>query len=201
MRCKSGGECTCGKGNHSVPEVQKLLLQPEKKRSFSGGFGMQGILDNLALQDEVVQVRFKGNRKAFYRIHSGSQLKRDDRVVVEMPDGFDVGTLFLVGEQASKKYHSTQPGRQVDTLGRVLRKANTADIEKWLNSRKMDRSALTQARELVHSVAEKMEIWDAEHRADGNNLVFYCAPGSERELAAIRKILSEAFQPRVVIRH
>ena len=57
MSC-SGGSCSCGKGMLSTHDWMKGL-------------------ENLTIDEEVVEVRFKNNRKGFYRNPHGLIIVKD----------------------------------------------------------------------------------------------------------------------------
>ncbi len=56
------------------------------------------------MDEEVVEIRFKSNRKVFYRNRIGLELKKDDRIVVETEGGYDLGTVSLSGSLAGKRF-------------------------------------------------------------------------------------------------
>jgi cell fate regulator YaaT (PSP1 superfamily) len=52
---------------------------------------------------QLVEIRFKGSRKAFYRWHEPEPLKADEPVIVETDRGFDLGYVSATGAAASTK--------------------------------------------------------------------------------------------------
>jgi hypothetical protein len=83
---------------------------------------------------DAVEVRFKNNRKDFYRLPPELDLHIGDIVAVEASPGHDIGVITLTGEVV--KYQMVK--RKVDPfsteLKKVYRKARLTDIEKWINA-------------------------------------------------------------------
>src|SRR5579871_5977615 len=80
--CKNNG--TCGTGGCNKLNVYNWLVDmqlPQGQQPF-----------------DVVEVRFKGSRKEFYRNKENIELKTGDVVAVESSPGHDVGVVSLAGE-------------------------------------------------------------------------------------------------------
>ncbi len=91
-------------------------------------------LTNLKVEEEVIEVRFKNNRKEFYRNGRLLRLQKDDRIVVDVEGGHDVGTVSLTGALAKKRFDSNASEKQRASINQVYRIANETDIEKWLEA-------------------------------------------------------------------
>ncbi|MFI5377208.1 MAG: hypothetical protein ACHQ8D_21415, partial [Candidatus Rokuibacteriota bacterium] len=52
---------------------------------------------------QLVEIRFKGNRKAFYRWHDPEPLGANEPVIVETDRGLDLGHVSATGATASTK--------------------------------------------------------------------------------------------------
>ncbi len=52
---------------------------------------------------QLVEIRFKGNRKAFYRWHEPEPLRAEEAVIVETDRGLDIGHVSATGAVASTK--------------------------------------------------------------------------------------------------
>jgi cell fate regulator YaaT (PSP1 superfamily) len=52
---------------------------------------------------QLVEIRFKGNRKAFYRWHEPEPLAREEPVIVETDRGLDLGRVSATGDVAHVK--------------------------------------------------------------------------------------------------
>jgi hypothetical protein len=74
----------------------------------SGGCNKLGVfnwLANMQLPNgqkayDIVEVRFKNSRKAFYKNGKNLSLQVGDVVVVDVSPGYDIGVVSIVGELA-----------------------------------------------------------------------------------------------------
>jgi cell fate regulator YaaT (PSP1 superfamily) len=82
----------------------------------------------MTVTEEVVEVRFKNNRKEFFINRQMMRLGKDDRVVVEAEGGHDLGTVSLTGPLAEKNYHQKEYREKKD-LKQIYRKATGVDLE------------------------------------------------------------------------
>ena len=52
---------------------------------------------------QLVEIRFKGNRKGFFRWHEPEPLRFDEPVIVETERGLDLGRVSATGTSAATK--------------------------------------------------------------------------------------------------
>lgn len=157
-------------------------------------------LSGLRVGEEIIEVRFKNNRKEFYRNSRILRLQKDDRIVVDVEGGHDVGTVSLTGELARKRYERNASDRQKASLKNVYRIANDTDIEKWLEARKNDRSALLKCRELAGSLRLQMSISDVEFRGDGKKITVYYTADGRVDFRELLKLLMSEFSMKIELR-
>ena len=173
MSC-CGGSCSCGKNEGDVAEESRHLVQMPAEGVKLPVFDWSKGLDQLALEVELVEVRFKNNRKAFFRNVGGLELAKDDRVLVEFSDGQDLGTVSLSGKAARKKYIPEVNDESL--LNKVIRKASVRDLKRWLDSKKEEFTCLQEARKIALLEGRDLSIKDVEFRADGKKVrIFYTA--------------------------
>jgi len=173
MSC-CGGSCSCGKKEGNVAEEKVRLVQMPAGEAKLPVFDWTKGLDHLSLEVELVEVRFKNNRKAVFRNVGGLELAKDDRILVESEDGKDLGTVSLSGKAAQNKY---KPEASVKSLlYKVIRKASLSDLEKWLDAKKSEYKYLQEARNIAARLGANLSITDVEFRADGKKItIFYTA--------------------------
>jgi cell fate regulator YaaT (PSP1 superfamily) len=173
MSC-CGGTCSCGKKEGNVAEESRRLVQVPAGEAKLPAFDWSKGLDNLSLEVELVEVRFKNNRKAFFRNVSGLELAKDDRVLVESTGGQDLGTVSLSGKAARKKYIPEVNDESL--LNKVIRKASVRDLKRWLDAKKEEYTYLQEARKIALLEGRDLSIKDVEFRADGKKVtIFYTA--------------------------
>lgn len=173
MAC-CGGSCSCGKG-HEVPTGNYVhLVQLSSGPGTISASKLMGNPGQLQVDEKVVEIRFKNNRKAFYRSHPGISQKKDDRLVVEAGSGYDIGTVSLTGEAAEKQFTRKRNKQEKSDLGRVYRRATQDDLEKWLDSKRRERDVFLFARRIFREYGLEINVSDVEFRGDGKKVtVFY----------------------------
>ena len=182
MSC-CGGNCSCGKRDKTPVEEYNLLVQGLPAGNMLSTFGWISKPENLVVEEEIVEIRFKNKRRVFYTKPASLQLSKDDRVLVKADGGYDLGTVFLTGSRAAAAFDEKLPGIQKGPLERVLRKADIHDLELWLLAKKSERNVLREARNLAHESGLDIRIEEAEIRADGRKVTLFCAEGAEMDIS------------------
>ncbi len=170
MSC-CGGECSCGKKDGEATEEHIHLVQLPANGTVLPVFDWSGNVNNFSVEVELVELRFKNGRREFFRTGSGLELAKDDRIVVESDEGFNVGTVSLSGKRAQKKFG---PGnRNKSGLERVVRKATMTDLQSWLSAKSREYGVLNEARRIAIETRAELDIKDVEFRGDGQKLTIY----------------------------
>ena len=128
------------------------------------------------------------------------RLEKDDRVVVDVEGGHDLGTVSLTGELAKKRWQKNYPGEQKNTLRQVYRIAADADTERWLEARKQDRPALLRCRQLAAQLELEMSISDVEYRGDGKKITVYYTADHRVDFRELLKLLMDEFKMKIELR-
>jgi cell fate regulator YaaT (PSP1 superfamily) len=157
-------------------------------------------LQNLKLEEEVIEVRFKNNRKEFFRNNRLLGLKKDDRVVVDAEGGHDVGTVSLTGALAKRQYDKKGGGSKISALNSVYRIAREPDLEKWLEAKKKERPALLKCREMAASLKLSMSIGDVEFRGDGKKLTIFYTADERVDFRELLKLCMHEFKMKIELR-
>ncbi len=191
MACCSGG-CGCGKSDQNPVQEQLFLARLSTEKGMLSTHDWMKGLPNLRLEEEVIEMRFKNNRKEFFRNSKDLRLNKDDRVVVDIEGGHDVGTVSLTGALAKKQFDKKENGRKISALNHVYRIASETDTNKWLDARTKDRSAMIRCREMAASLNLDMSIGDVEFRGDGKKLtIYYTADGRVDFRELLKRVMHE----------
>lgn len=185
MSCH-GGSCSCGKGSQSSVQENPTLVQMSTSRGVLSTHDFMKGLGSLTVDEEVVEIRFKNNRKAYFRNTRGNIMQKDERVVVEVDGGHDLGTVSLTGDLAQRRFDQNSPDTIKSSLKKIYRKATQADLKKWLDAKKRERDVLLQARHLAAELQLDMGISDVEIQGDGKKITIFYTAASQvdfRELA------------------
>ena len=95
---------------------------------------MKGIRQPMEKPFDCVEVRFKNNRKEFYRLPDGIDVSDGDIVAVEGIPGHDVGIVSLTGEVCRIQMLKKKVDPESDTIKKLFRRAKVSDIERWTSA-------------------------------------------------------------------
>ena len=159
-------------------------------------------LSNLSFPPNTVQysnveIRFKNERKSFFKNENKLSLLEGDVVVVEAKNGIDVGVVCLQGELVRMQMQKKNLMMQAEDLLSVKRKATQKDIDLWQNGRAKEAKAILNSRNLANSLGLQMKISDVEYQADQTKATFYYTAEERVDFRELVKKLAETFKVRI----
>ncbi|MCF8416672.1 MAG: hypothetical protein K9G40_10550, partial [Crocinitomicaceae bacterium] len=174
----------------------------------SGGCNKLEVFDwlaNIALPNgqtpyDIVEVRFKNSRKAFYRNAKGLSLHVGDVIVVEASPGFDVGVVSVKGELARIQVKKKAPGFKPMEARKITRVAAQEDIDKWINARSLEKEVMHKSRTLAVNLNLEMKISDVEYQGDLSKATFYYTAEGRVDFRQLIKDMADQFKIRVEMR-
>lgn len=174
----------------------------------SGGCNKLGVFDwlgNMQLPNgqapyDIIEVRFKNSRKAFYRNNKDLSLQVGDVIVVEASPGHDVGVVSVVGELARIQVKKKAPNFKPMEAKKIYRIANQDDIEKWTRSRELEKEVMYQSRTLAVNLNLNMKISDVEYQGDLSKATFYYTSDDRVDFRQLIKDMADKFKIRVEMR-
>lgn len=144
---------------------------------------------------DFVEVRFKNDRKCFFKNVNNLPLHIGSVVTVESSPGHDIGVVSLTGElvgiQMKKKFAS-----EANPL-KIYRLANQKDIEVWQESRAKEESVKILARKIAYSLNLSMKITDVEYQGDGGKVTFYYTSETRVDFRQLIKEYASAFRTKI----
>lgn len=149
---------------------------------------------------DIVEVRFKGARKDFYRNKHNVYVENGDLVVVESATGgYDVGHITLTGElvRLQMKRKNIPPGPD---LKRLLRKASETDVKKWEQVKSQEYETLHRARTIIDQLGLSMKLSDVDYQGDRAKATFYYTADERVDFRELIRKLAEAFRIRIEMR-
>jgi cell fate regulator YaaT (PSP1 superfamily) len=151
-------------------------------------------------ETDIIEVRFKNNRKEYFRNPEHINLNVGDIVSVEVNPGHDVGIVSITGNlvllQLKKK--KIDPNRI--ELKKVYRKAKPADIEKWIQAVELEDVTMFKARKIAVELNLSMKINDIEYQGDKTKAIFYYTADDRVDFRELIKIMAEKFMVRIEMR-
>ena len=145
----------------------------------------------------IVEVRFKNNRKDFFRLPDGLDVTEGDVVAVEGMPGHDIGIVSLTGEVCRLQMQKRHISPDSENLRRLFRRAKPADIERWVESFREEHSAMLKTRRIAADLGLDMKVNDVEFHGDHSKAIFYYTADDRVDFRALIKILAEEFHVRI----
>ena len=144
----------------------------------------------------IVEVKFKGGRKEYFRNVDQLELHTGDAVMVDSSSGTQLGTVSLQGElvrlQLLKKNIKDD-----DKVKTIFRLATEKDIEKHQNSMARDLPTMYRGRQIISDLKLNMKLSDVEFQSDGAKAIFYYSSEDRVDFRELIKLLATEFKIRV----
>lgn len=199
VSCTSGG-CGSGSGGSVTPGCGS------KGGCGTGGCNKMNTYDWLSHIEipvsqrfDVIEVKFKGGRKDYFRNVNQLDLTTGDLVVCEMPSGHHIGMISLQGElvRLQMKRKSILMN---DDLRVIYRVANEKDLEKHTQAIARDMSTMYRTREIIREFKINMKLSDVEFQSDNTKATFYYSSEERVDFRELIKVLASEFKIRVEMR-
>ena len=146
---------------------------------------------------DFVEVRFKNNRKEFFRLPDGLSVAEGDVVAVEGMPGHDIGIVSLTGEACRIQMRKKGVDINAEGIKKLFRRAKVVDIERWSESIKDEQSALRRTRQIAEELGLVMKVNDVEYQGDHSKAIFYYTAEERVDFRNLIKVLAEEFKVRV----
>lgn len=182
--CKSNGSClTNGCSKLDVYDWLAHMDMPNNYRVFP-----------------IVEIKFKGSRKDFYLNQDDIYLEAGELVVVETPTGgFDIGHVSVTGELVRMQMVKRHV-KDDDVTKKILRKASSADVDKWKAAKDLEWETMHKARKLALDLGLQMKISDVDYQGDKTKATFYYTAEGRVDFRELIKRMAESFRIRIEMR-
>lgn len=144
---------------------------------------------------EYVEVRFKNERKLYYRNVNNLPLHIGSIIAVESSPGHDIGVVSLSGELV--KIQMKKKNVHEDGIQKVYRLANQKDVETWQDLRKKENDIKVQARKIAYGLNLEMKITDVEYQGDGSKVTFYYTADNRIDFRQLIKEYASTFRTKI----
>ena len=151
----------------------------------------------------MIEVRFKGNRKAYYAWPSDDPLSLDDPVIVEVERGQDCGRVSALGDLAAKKCDRCEACGLIDreaTKRRIVRRATDGDLRVADELRRAEDDVRRRVRDRVRDHGLPMKVSDTEWQWDRRKLTVYFTAEQRVDFRALVRDLAALFRTRIELR-
>jgi cell fate regulator YaaT (PSP1 superfamily) len=146
---------------------------------------------------DIVEVRFKNTRKAYFKNVNDLKLKKGDIVAVEASPGHDIGIVSLTGALVRLQLDRNNIPIEGSEFRKIYRKAKPADIDKWNESMTLEFSTMIKSRKIALDLKLEMKIGDVEYQGDGTKAIFYYIADDRVDFRELIKVLAEQLKVRI----
>jgi cell fate regulator YaaT (PSP1 superfamily) len=201
MGCKSCSSGSCGTKNKE--DGKKVGGCENNGACGTGGCNKMNVFDWLSNMDvptfskyNVVEVKFKGGRKEYFRNVNQVELYAGDPVIVDVPSGHHLGFVSLQGELV--RLQLLKKGiKDNDEIKTIYRKANDKDLEKHEQAVARDYPTMYRSREIVKELKLNMKLSDVEFQSDNTKAIFYYSSDDRVDFRELIKTLAGEFKVRI----
>ncbi len=173
----------------------------------TGGCNKMNVFDWLSdmqlpkeLSFNIVEVRFKGGRKDYFKVSDQLPVVTGDAVVVDVPNGHHIGHISLSGELVRLQMSKKQIETTDSSVRNIYRLASPKDLEKYEQVKKRESPTLFRTREIVSELGLDMKLSDVEYQADNTKATFFYSADDRVDFRELIKILASEFKIRVEMR-
>ncbi|WP_245328334.1 PSP1 domain-containing protein [Hymenobacter aquaticus] len=150
---------------------------------------------------DIVEIRFKGGRKEFFRNTNRLPLVTGDAVVIEAAgNGWHLGHVSLKGELVRLQMRKKKTPLDSKEIRGILRVATPQDVERWEAVRDLETGTMFRARSVVEELRLKMKLSDVEYQADRTRATFFYSADDRVDFRDLIKRLADEFRVRVEMR-
>ena len=149
---------------------------------------------------DVVEIRFKNTRKAYYHNLNLLHLEKGDVVAVEASPGHDIGVVSLTGQMVLYKLINEGINYKNQEFKKVYRKAKLTDTDKWSDAIALEIKTMIRARQIAADLKLDMKIGDVEYQGDKTKAIFYYIADERVDFRELIKVLAEEFKVRIEMR-
>jgi cell fate regulator YaaT (PSP1 superfamily) len=148
---------------------------------------------------DVVEVKFKGGRKEYFRNINQLDFVTGDYVVCEMPSGQHIGSVSLQGELVRLQMKRKNVAIS-DDIHVIYRIANEKDLDKHTQAMAREMPTLYRTREIIREMKLNMKLSDVEFQSDNTKTTFYYSSEERVDFRELIKSLASEFKVRIEMR-
>ena len=181
--CRNNGRCgSCGCGSKTVFNWLEGVTLPNGVKAF-----------------DVLEVRFKNNRKSFFRKGANDTYYVGDIVTINLNPGIDIGVVSLTGELVRSQMVSRRV-KDDHEIKKIMHKSTQEEIEVWHKARQREEQTRAEAREIIKKLGIPMKLTDVEFQGDNKKATFYYIADERVDFRELVRELAGKFGIRIDMR-
>ena len=178
--------------NHDIEPDEKPLEELEDRDLHLQAEEEASVEESAELEEEIVEVVFRGNRRAAYINAHNVQLARGNHVIVEADKGEDLGRVCQTGGKPRAGRRSKKKT--------VLRLAESHEISRWNALRTKEEEALRDFQQRISRRKMPMKPVDVEYQLDGKKICFYFTADHRVDFRELVRELASVYRTRIELR-
>ena len=147
----------------------------------------------MGKNSKLVEVVFKGERRAIYRDRNELEIIEGEYVIVEAERGQDMGKASAVGSLVRLK-------RGKGETRSIIRKANDGDLEILKKNQDKEKAAFKVCKDKILQYNLDMKLVDVELQFDGSKITFYFTAAQRVDFRELVKDLASVYRTRIELR-
>ena len=142
---------------------------------------------------KIVEIEFKGGRKAFFANPQEFPFTVGDLVVVQAEKGEDLGRIVNMGSLVDKRAGD-------GTFPLILRKPSKEDLSHFEENQGLERDAFYDCRKRIEEHGLEMKLVDVEYQFDRKKITFYFTSDNRVDFRALVRDLASRYRTRIELR-
>jgi cell fate regulator YaaT (PSP1 superfamily) len=147
----------------------------------------------VSKNSKLVEVIFKGERRAIYRNRNDLEIDEGDGVIVEAERGEDFGRVSLVGALVKLKRGKGE------TKG-IIRKTVEKDLETLKANEEKEQETFKTCKQKIRDYNLDMKLIDVEMQFDGSKITFFFTAAQRVDFRELVKDLASVYRTRIELR-
>lgn len=142
---------------------------------------------------KIIEVEFKGGRKAFFANPQEFPFVVGDMVVVQAEKGEDLGRVVNIGSLVDKRAGDEEHPQ-------IYRKPSAKDLEQLEENHQLEEDAFSDCKKRIEEHGLEMKLVDVEYQFDRNKITFYFTSESRVDFRALVRDLASRYRTRIELR-
>ncbi|MFQ5863777.1 MAG: stage 0 sporulation family protein [bacterium] len=145
------------------------------------------------MHSNVIEIKFKGERKELYANPQQYPFKVGDYAVVQADKGEDLGRVNQVSPLLCKKIGDKK-------LREIIRKPSREEVLRFEKKQNKEQQALEKCKEKLQNHPLNMKLVDCEFQFDGKKITFYFTSEKRVDFRELVKDLANVYKTRIEMR-
>lgn len=144
------------------------------------------------MQSDVVELKFKGQRRGLYANPQQLPFKVGDYAIVQADKGIDLGRINHIS--------SIQKVEKEEELKKVIRRSNSEDLQKYEENKEQEANALKMCKEKLKNHKLNMKLVDCEYQFDGKKITFHFTSDNRVDFRKLVRDVARIYKTRIEFR-